>query len=126
MKDNKIPWIRNEYPLVDERLTRNDCAAYLERRHPDIKVGKSACVICPYHDDASWKRLAEEHPQDFAYAVKVDRSLRLPGHPEYDYEGGRSFLHRLRVPLDEAVRMIPDTPSLFDGFGNDCSGHCGV
>lgn len=126
MKDNRLPYITNTFPLVEARMSRRDCRNYLAEHHRDIPVGKSACVICPYHSPAGWVKLAEEEPDDFAYAVKVDYQLRR--HPELQ-KAGEVFLHRYAVPLDEAVAMTINTPSLFseqdeDLEAEECSGGC--
>ena len=122
MSDNRLSYITNEYPLVDVRMTRQDCIRYLAEHHPDIPVGKSACIICPYHDAASWRRIATEQPDDFAYAVEVDRAMR--NNPDLT-KAGEIFLHSLKVPLDEAVKMHVNTPSLLDSLeGNECEGGC--
>ena len=118
-KDNRHPHITNRYPLLEAGLSRGDCAAYLKRARPSLKVGKSACVGCPYHSGAVWRDIARDYPEDFAEAVEIDRSIRKIG-GRY-YEGFEHYLHSSGRPLDEAVTV---EASLFDGYGNECEGMC--
>lgn len=111
IKDSRIPWARLRYPLIEEGLSRTDCADWLAERHPDVPVGKSACIGCPYHDQETWRRIALETPEDFAAAVKIDHQMRTPGHND---KASPVFLHRYRVPLDEAVAMSAATSGLFE------------
>ena len=43
MRQAKVAYITNSYPLVEERWGRNECQLYLKRRWPDVKVGRSSC-----------------------------------------------------------------------------------
>lgn len=119
-KPNRRRYIRNRYPLIEHNYSRQDCIRWLAEHHPDMPVGKSACVGCPYHDSETWKRIAKEHPEDFRRAVAIDHQLRTPGHNQ---RKGDAYLHRSRLPLDEAVALDIATPSLFD---EECDGICGV
>ena len=120
MKPNRIPWITNRFPLVEGDISRQTCLQWLQENHPDVPVGKSACVGCPYHSAETWRQIARDHPEEFARAVEIDRRLRTPGHNRM---GGDVYLHSSRMPLDEALAMAVNTPSLFDA---ECEGMCGV
>jgi hypothetical protein len=47
------------YPLLERRMTRQDCAAYLQRHGLPIPP-KSSCVMCPYHHNAAWVEMKRE------------------------------------------------------------------
>ena len=123
-KDNKLKYIRNRFPLIEEMITRRDCVRWMEEHHPDIPLGKSSCTGCPYHSPAAWVRIAKERPADFAKAVEIDRALRTEGHNEMNWREGLSYLHSSRRPLDEAVAMAVATDSLFDDDDENMSGLC--
>lgn len=119
MKPSRDAWIEHRWPLVDMRMSRADCVDWL-KRHGHPVPPKSACVFCPFHDAAQWRGLTTEERE---IANRVDDSLR--SHPRHEYrQKGTLFLHRSGKPL----RSIDFTaePSLFDGFGNECEGMCGV
>ena len=123
VQENRLKYITNRHPLVDHNLSRQDCHRWLREHHPDIPVGKSSCTGCPYHDQETWRRIALEQPEEFAEAVAIDRAMRRPGHRQ---KVGNVYLHRARVPLDEAVKMSASTPGLFDDVTDlVCDGgHC--
>lgn len=87
-------WAINYYPLLELRWRRSDCAAYLERE--GVPAAKSACIGCPYRDDAGWRRMRDTAPDEFADAVEFDEALRqrLRGTLDRDV-----FLHSSRLPL---------------------------
>lgn len=120
MRDARFRWIRHEYPLVDRRMTRGSCLAWLEARgYP--RPPKSACTFCPYHSDAMWAEMKENDPESFASAVAVDTALRSGKHFMLR---GQPFIHRRRIPLAEVdFSHITDQPNM---FGNECGGVCGV
>ena len=115
MRDADYPWMINDYPLVDLRMTRTDCLAWHEARGLP-KPPRSSCVGCPYHSAPEWAEVAAV-PADWARAVKVDKAMqqrRVPG-----------YLHRSGRPLTEVDVEGDNTsaPSLFD---TECEGLCGV
>lgn len=127
MKPSGVKYITNVYPLVERRITRHDCLIWLKKHGYQMPV-KSSCTFCPYRSNAGWVRFREEQPDDFADAVEVDRKLRegrLPG------VTGTPYVHRMMIPLEEAVAKSAYTDQLsFEiddpAFGNECEGMCGV
>jgi hypothetical protein len=125
MKPSRTRWISNRYPLVDAEITRARCKEIvLEAGLPEPK--KSSCVYCPYHSDAFWKELKEEHPEEFQKAVDFDHAIRNMTMRGTTQPG---YVHRSCVPLDEAEFKTGDDAQE-DAFGGDfageCEGMCGV
>lgn len=123
MRDSDRRYVVNAYPLVDRRMTRADCQAWLRRR--GLVAPRSACVCCPYHNGAEWLRVKRD-PAAWAAACAIDASLRdgtgaRVGAPR-DFEGA-AYLHASRVPLAEVALRDEDQLSL---FGDECAGLCGV
>lgn len=72
MKTSQVPYVRNEYPLVDLRMTRQHCLDWMKAKgFPEPP--RSACVYCPFHSDAEWKRLL---PEEMAAAVKFEEEYQ--------------------------------------------------
>lgn len=92
------------WPLLDMRLSRSDCMAINEAAgfHD---VAKSACIGCPFHGNAQWRRIRDEAPDEWADAVAFDHAIRA-GSARANATGspllGEAYLHRSRVPLDLA------------------------
>ncbi len=114
MKPSRYKWQRNVWPLVDKGMSRKDCLRWLTDRGYPLPP-KSACIGCPYHDNAHWQRIKEADTPEWREAVEIDRLLRKPGRtPQY--------IHYSRRPLDEADFGTPSP----DHFINECEGMCGV
>ena len=121
MKASWHGWITNTFPLVDLEIKREDCHKILAAAGlPEAK--RSACVYCPYHSDSYWQWMKDEHPTEFAKAVKFDegiRDMRVRGRNQ------PAYVHSSLVPLSEAVFNAND-PDQVDMFNNECEGMCGV
>ncbi len=112
MSVSSLRWLRNQYPLITARMTRDQCAALL--RDVGLPVPrKSACSQCPYRSDKSWRELRDHDPQGWAFACDYDDRIRA--------DRGAS-LHRSMIPL-RRIDFGEDYPDLFD---EECGGHCGV
>lgn len=125
MKDPLFSWIRNEYPLVDLRMTRHDCVRYHETRGVLVPP-RSACLGCPYHSDAEWRRIRDTDPQGWANAVDFDAQIRNNPTIAARMFNGRAYLHRQRVPLPMVDLTTDEERGQLSMFGNDCEGMCGV
>ena len=114
MKMNRDRWITNRWPLIEKRMTRHDCLRWLKANgygEPE----KSACVYCPYHDNATWRRMKMAGSAEWAEAVRVDRELNERG----------EYLHRSLKSLDQ-VDFSNDTDRGQTTFDAECEGMCGV
>jgi hypothetical protein len=119
MKDSDVKYITHRWPLIERRMTRWDCQRWLETHGLEVPP-KSACVFCPYHNQAAWRELKAEGGADWQKAVEVDEAIRKV-RPPYDL-----FIHPARIPLvDIDLRSEQDKGqlSLWDA---ECSGICGV
>jgi len=120
-------WQQFRYPLIfdvksptgllSDGFTRQDCLDWLKRQgFPEPP--RSACIGCPYHSDAEWRRIKDD-PIAWADACEFDDRIRDCGGMR-----GKMFLHRLRIPL----RDVPlDPVRRWDGVrDNECLGMCGA
>jgi 3'-phosphoadenosine 5'-phosphosulfate sulfotransferase (PAPS reductase)/FAD synthetase len=101
MRTSDRAWIKNDYPLIDLRWSREDCKLFLEREGLPIPL-KSSCVICPYKGADFWLRTLKIYPEEFQKAVKFDKAIRTP--PKRMIERGYDFqcyIWKGRKPLDE-------------------------
>lgn len=120
MKDPRVPWIRNRWPLVDLGMSRQDCLNWMkDRGYP--QPPRSACVFCPYHSDSEWHRLKTQDPDGFQDAVKFEQSLQQSV-GKTDIVDSVPYLHSSCIPLKD-VTFDPD--GVKDSFGNECEGMCG-
>lgn len=114
-------WQLKRFPLIEKRMSRRDCLAWL-RRHNYPDPPKSACIGCPFHDNARWRYMRDHDAEAWADAVEVDETMRngLRG------IRGQVFLHRSCVPLDQADLSTAADHGQLDLWPNECEGMCGV
>lgn len=103
-KDADVRYMRNRHPLIDLNWSRAVCIRYL------TSIGmadtpKSSCLGCPFHGNAQWRTIRDTSPQEWQDVVAFDAAIRQ-GNARANASGnpllGQAFLHRSRVPLDQA------------------------
>lgn len=124
--------MRRSYPLVDMKLTRGQVIALAKKWFPDRVFPRSACVFCPYHSDAEWRRMQAAAPDEWERAVKFDHAIRdadQKGQDQRKMLVGAPFVHAKRIPLDQVDLRTDDEKYgqlTIEGFANECDGMCGV
>ena len=117
-KPSRVKWIWNQWPLIDARMSREDCIHWaLDHELP--KPPKSSCIGCPFHSQQAWADMKHEQPELFAQAVQIDEMYR--DMPKGDK---RQFMLRSGVPLRDANFKINKREA--NQFNNECEGVCGV
>lgn len=123
-KASGVQYIKHRYPLLEKKMDRADCLAWLAA-HNLPSPGKSSCVFCPFLNKRAWQEMKREGGTDWAHAVEVDNAIRNVRPP------GELFVHPKRLPLEQAVIIPEDTGySQLDMLSSDdadaeCdSGHC--
>jgi hypothetical protein len=125
--------VANEYPLIERRLTRQDCKRWLVRHGYQIPP-RSSCVYCPYRCDGSWRNLRDSDPAGWAEACRIDEMCRasLPGvRGQRGHAPAQCYVHRSCVPLRDAdlTTDIERGQQLLPGaeaFDACTEGMCGV
>lgn len=103
MRDSDVAYVANVYPLVDRRISRAGCIAWLQAHGLPVPP-KSGCTFCPYSQSARWQGLKRAGGPDWHEAVAVDAAIR-----EKRRENGYAlFVHPARRPLEEAVTIPED------------------
>lgn len=100
VNDRSPSYIRQRYPLIELGWDRRACERWLRSRGW-ASVPKSACIGCPYHGNRQWREMRDHYPDEWADAVEFDRAIRKGGVRRLPLNG-EAFLHRSRVPLDQA------------------------
>lgn len=127
-KPAQEPWLRRLYPLLDLRVTRAGCLAWLKSNgYP--QPPRSACLGCPLHSIGEWERIRRD-PEGWADVVEVDRAIR--GGIIGSIRAPEVYLHARGKPLEDAVRDTRGQGELAldetdrGGWPNECEGMCGV
>ena len=121
MKDPGVKWMTNCYPLIDMRMDRTNCIAWLKRNGWG-DVPRSACIGCPYHKNSYWRDMKINKPSEWEDAVEFDKELRDGPYPKVT---GKVYLHRNFIPLEEVDLSTPEDRGQYS-FLDECDGMCGV
>lgn len=121
-KPSRDNWIVSRHPLLYEiGMSRYDCMEWVvSNGYP--KPPRSACYFCPYHNNATWRRMRDEDPELFSRACEFEKRIQ-----EKKLRGVRytPYLHKDLVRLGDANIEDPHKDQL-SLFGNECEGMCGV
>lgn len=117
VKPSRVKYIVNRYPLIEKRMTRQDCENYLTAHGIEVPP-KSACWFCPLRGRDAWRHMRDTYPDDFQKAVDLDRLIRHARAP-YDL-----FLHYLHKPLLDAVGSASPSAESEPETQDECSGVC--
>lgn len=115
MKPSDVKYITCRWPLIERRMTRNACIAWLARHDLEVPV-KSSCVFCPYHNRRTWNDMKDENGTDWQKAVEVDEAIRNARNPY------KLFVHRDLIPL--TAISTPKENGQLEMFSEECSGYC--
>jgi hypothetical protein len=118
MKPSDVKYITHRWPLIEKRMSRNDCINWLQHHDLEVPV-KSSCVFCPFHNKLAWYEMKKENGADWKKAVQVDEAIRN-ARPPYDL-----FVHSERIPLID-IRSPQDNGQLELWEQEECSGTCFV
>ena len=100
MSQSTVKFIVNRYPLIEKRITRNECIDYLEAHDLPVPV-KSSCIGCPYRAASEWIEMRDQTPDEFEDAVAFDETIRnlqsLQRH-----KGDAVYVYKKAEPLSTA------------------------
>jgi hypothetical protein len=123
MRDPAFPWIQNEYPLIDRKITRRDCIDWCkERGYPEPP--RSACIGCPFKSQDEWIYL-KQNPEEWADAVDFDNQLRENLAVRSRFRG-TAYLHKSGKPLPEVDLRTSEELGVQSLFNQECEGMCGL
>lgn len=123
MKDPQFSWIQHEYPLIERKLTRQDCLDWCVEKGYALPP-RSACIGCPFKNADEWRAL-KENTEEWEDAVEFDEALRTMPHLLERYRG-TPFLHSQRVALRDADLRTDSEKGIISLFDQECEGMCGL
>jgi hypothetical protein len=124
IKDPFYPWIVNEYPLVDRRITRQMCLDWMEN-HGYPRPPRSSCLGCPFHSDDEWRHIKTNFPDEFEQVAVIEENARAR-HQELLGLNGTPYLHRKRVEIRNVDLRTDEEIGVMSLFGEECEGMCGL
>ena len=123
VKESRIKWIKNVYPLIENKISRQNCLAWFEKNNLKLPP-RSACIYCPYHSKSFWKDLKKNSPQEFEEAINFEKKAKET------FKTVTSFGENYDISLHasgnlETFDEKKETNQL-DMFDAECEGMCGV
>jgi hypothetical protein len=100
--DSDVQYIVNRFPLIERKMTREDCYALLEAEGLPLPIA-SACIGCPYRSASEWAEMRDNAPGDFALAVQFDEGIRqTPWAIRTGGDADRLYIYKHGGPLAQA------------------------
>lgn len=119
VKENRLKYITNVYPLIELGMNRNDCLNWIkENNYPTPP--RSACTFCPFHNNSEWRKI-KENKEEWDSVVELDRLIRKGTKKNTD----EVFLHSSCLPIDQ-VDLKEKPEDQYNLFNNECEGMCGI
>ena len=121
MRDSRVPFVTNLYPLIDERLTRQDCIDIIAEEGLPIPE-KSGCYFCPFNSTERWRSILERYPELFDKAIELEENSkhfprqRLTDQVFRDRNQVTLREYRNSLELGSGSEQIPE--------GIECGGEC--
>ena len=113
--DSGIEYQVLESPLIDMRITRNDCIKIIQESGLPVPP-KSSCYFCPFHSKNFWIEQRRNEPELFKKSVNLEIALNRR---RVMLGKDAIYFHSSLRPLSQAVG---DQPSLFDEHVDACIG----
>lgn len=92
-------YAQRDYPLLDLRLSLNDCVGIIHNAGLPIPP-KSSCYFCPFHTPAAWIELKNNQPDLFQKSVDLEKHIN---ETRKNILRNKVYLHRSLKPLEQAV-----------------------
>lgn len=119
--ESGVAYEKLEYPLIDLRLTRQDCMQIIQKAGLPVPP-KSSCWFCPYHSLKNWQAMRQDTPELFWKAVELEAWLN-----QKRAKGGKDevWLTAKLKPLEQVTTDLIQA-DMFDEDGICESGYCMV
>ena len=102
MKDSRVDYVTNLFPLIDHHMTRADCVALIEDAGLPVPQ-RSSCFFCPFNSVDRWRWLYDTHPDLFEKAMALEeRSKHFPSQRLTD----QAFRGRTEISLRSLAEVF--------------------
>jgi hypothetical protein len=105
MKESRLEWLENYFPLVERKITRNDCIEYFKKHNLPIPP-KSGCSVCPFRGKAHLIELKEKYPEEFEKVVEFDKFIRNQKYEKN--QTGQLFISNKLIPIEDLIQSQPE------------------
>jgi 3'-phosphoadenosine 5'-phosphosulfate sulfotransferase (PAPS reductase)/FAD synthetase len=108
MKESREPYIKSEFPLIDWKMTREDCIKVIKSARLPVPV-KSGCYFCPFQDIPRWHELHDRHPELYEKAMELEETSKHFPEQRLNRHTLRGLMSRNFVDGNK-LRILSDEP----------------
>ena len=72
MRESDVKYIKNKYPLVDQKLTRDELKEIIISKGYELPT-KSGCFFCPFNNKKRWIDLRNNHKDLFEKSKELEK-----------------------------------------------------
>lgn len=77
MKEARVPYVKNIFPLVENKLTRNDCIEIICQADFDLPMPvRSGCFFCPFNSVSRWREIYDKHRDLYLKAMILEENSK--------------------------------------------------
>lgn len=77
MKGARVSYVKNIFPLVENKLTRHDCIDTICQGDFDFPMPvRSGCFFCPFNSLSRWKEIYEKHRNLYNKAMVLEENSK--------------------------------------------------
>lgn len=120
MKPSNVKYIKVYYPFIETfnpPMRRWHVIQWLQNNGLEVPV-RSSCIICPYHDRATWQEIKRSNNGDWEKAVTIDEAIRQK-RPGY-----KCYVSHQRKPLPECDFSSQRDHGQLGLWDEECEGYC--
>lgn len=136
MKPSPRKYITNSWPLIDLKITREECERIIRAKGWPVPV-KSGCWFCPFQSQKDWAWLLKNHPYQYEMAIFLEKNGQK--YPNFLLrEGGLEKLREKLVKMERRARdenilygrqttlldIIVERREVVAAAEEECSGYC--
>lgn len=124
MKMPRDAWIRHRWPLIELDMTRGHCLEWMDAQGFP-RPPRSACSFCPFHSNAEWRNLRDNHPRDWDFVVQFEKDMQQAALHDQALTAV-PYLHKDGVNIELVDLTDPSEMQGQFSFLDECDGLCGV
>jgi hypothetical protein len=77
MKKARVPYVKNIFPLVENKLNRYDCIDIICQADFDLPLPvRSGCFFCPFNSLSRWKEIFQKHRNLYHKAMLLEENSK--------------------------------------------------